>query len=71
MPSPNSSVLQQLDRLNRSSSNFHDQLCNTLYGQEYVRCVTDLEGDDLLWLVEYLDKVRRRVALLQSPLKPA
>jgi hypothetical protein len=71
MPSPNSPVLQQLDRLNRSSSDFHDQLCNAIYGEEYVRCVPDLEGDDLVWLVEYLDRVRRRVALLHSPLKPA
>jgi tRNA (Thr-GGU) A37 N-methylase len=71
MPSPNSPVLQQLDRLNKSSPDYPDQLCNIIYGEEYVQCVPNLEGDDLVWLVEYLDKVRRRVALLHSPLKPA
>jgi hypothetical protein len=71
MPSPNPPVLQQLDRLNRSSSDFHDQLCNVIYGEEYMQCVPDLEGDGLAWLVEYLDRVRRRVALPHSPLKPA
>jgi tRNA (Thr-GGU) A37 N-methylase len=71
MPSPNSLALQQLDLLNRSSPDFPDQFCNIIYGEEYVQCVRNLEGDDLVWLVEYLDKVRRRVALLHSPLKPA
>ena len=71
MPSSNSPVLQQLDRLDKSSSDFHDQLCNTIYGEEYVRCVPDLEGDDLVWLVEYLDKVCRRVVFLHSPIEPA
>jgi hypothetical protein len=71
MPSPNSPVLQRLDRLNKTSLDFPDQFCNIIYGEEYVQCAWNLEGDDLVWLVEYLDKVRRRVALLHSPLKPA
>ena len=67
MSSPTSSALQQLYRLNRSSSEFHDQVSNILYGEEYQRCVQDLQGDDLEWVVDYLDKVRRRVALPRFP----
>jgi len=68
MSSPSPQVLQELHRLDKSSPDFHDQLCNVLYGQEYVRCVPNLQGDDLVWLVDYLDKVRR-VALPHSPPK--
>ena len=35
-----------------------------------MRCVPNLGGDDLLWLVDYLDKVRRWAALPTSSLKP-
>jgi hypothetical protein len=71
MSSPSPPALQQLHRLDRSSSGFHDQLSNVLYGEEYTQCVPNLQDDDLTWLVDYLDKVRRRVALPHSPLKPA
>ena len=64
-------ALQQLHRLDWSSSGFHDQLSNILYGVEYQRCVQDLQGGDLVWLVGYLDKVLRHVALPFSPLKPS
>ena len=64
--SPRPSALQQLHRLSRSSSGFHDQLNNVLYGDEYVQCVRNLQGDDFVWLVEYLDKVRRRITPLPS-----
>ena len=65
MPSPNSLVLQQLDRLNRSSSGFRDQLRDLLDGEEYRKCVQNLQPDDLdlVWLLEYLDKVCHRVTL--------
>ena len=61
--------LQQLRRLDGFSSGFHDQVSNVLYGEEYRECVPNLQGDDLVWLVDYLDKVRRRVSLLHSLLK--
>ena len=63
MPPPDSLVLQQLDRLDGSSPEFRDQLCNILYGKEYVQCTRDLQDDDLMWLVDYLDRVCRHVAL--------
>ena len=65
-----SSPLGQLRRLDRSSSKFHDQLSNILYGEEYKRWVQNLQGDDLVGFVDYLDEVRRRVLLLRPPLKP-
>ena len=71
MSSPSSPTLQQLHHLNRSSPDFYDQICNVLYGEEYVRCIPNIQGGDLVWLVDYLDKVRRRVALPHSPLKSA
>jgi len=66
LPNP----LQQLLRLDRFSSKFDDRICNILYGEEYQQCVPNLKNDDLAWLVEYLDKVRRRVSLLCSLLTP-
>ena len=60
---PNSPVLQQLDRLDRSSPEFQDQLYTILRGEEYSQCARDLQGDDLVWIVDYLDKVCHCVAL--------
>jgi len=68
MRSPSPRALQKLHHLSRS---FHDQLSDILYGEEYQKCVSELQGDDLVWLVEYLDKVRHHVALPHSPLRPA
>jgi hypothetical protein len=68
---PSLPVLRQLHRLDRSSSGFHDQLSDVLDGEEYKQCVPDLQGDDLVFFVDYLDDVRRRIALPCSPLKPA
>lgn len=62
-------LLQQLHRLDRSSSEFRDRISGILYGEEYGRCVSNLQGEDLLWLVNYLDKVRRRVPFFHSQLK--
>lgn len=58
MSSPSFPALQQLHNLNGSLSEFHDQLTNVLYGEEYRQCVPNLQGNDLMWLVEYLNKVR-------------
>ena len=68
MSSPNTPALQLLHSLDRSSSKFHDQLGNILYGEEYQRCASNLQGDDLVWLVDYLDEVRRRISLPRFPL---
>ena len=57
MSPPNLTTLQQLRQLDRSSSSFHGQLSNVLYGEEYGQSVLSLPDDDLGWLVDYLDKV--------------
>ena len=64
MSLPSSPALQPLHRLDRSSPDFQDKLCNILYGWEYVQCEQTLGDDDLIWFIDYLDKVRRLVALL-------
>ena len=63
MSSPSPPTLQQLCRLNRSSPGFHGQLNNVLYGKEYQQCVENLKDYDLVWLIDYLDKVRYHVSL--------
>jgi len=64
-------LLQQLYLLllERSSSTFHDQLSSILYGEEFRQQAQNLQNDGLVWLVDYLDEVRRRASLLHSPLK--
>ena len=58
MASLNPTALQQLRRLDRSAPNFQDQLNNVLYGGAYQQSVPNLQGDELVSLVDYLDKVR-------------
>ena len=57
MSPPSPPALLQLYHLDKSLPDFHDKLCNVFYGREYSQCVPDLQGDDLVWLVDYLDKV--------------
>ena len=71
MSPPNYPALQQLYHLDQSSIDFHNQLRNVLYGEEYTQCVPSLQSDDLVWLVDYLDKVRCRATFPNSPLKLA
>ena len=68
MSSPTSPALQQLDRF---SPNFHDQLCSVFYGKAYSQCVSNLQGDDLGWLVDYLDMVCGRVTPPHTSPQPA
>ena len=62
--------LQDLGRLDRSSSEFGDELNNILCGAEYHECVPNLQGDDLVSVVDYLDMVCRCIVLTLSPLTP-
>jgi hypothetical protein len=78
---PNRPVLRQLHNLDKSLSEFDDQLGVVLYGEEYKQCVTKIQGKDLAWLVDYLDKVclpssvpslhLSRCRLLMASLPPA
>ena len=71
MPPPSSQALQELDRLDKSSSDFDDKLHNILSEQESALHEANFEKDDLVWFIDYLDEVRRNItALFRSPLKP-
>ncbi|KAF9649285.1 kinase-like protein [Thelephora ganbajun] len=58
---PRAPALQKLHHLNRSSPDFHNQFCGVLYEQEYIQCAQNVEGDDLVWLVDYLNKALDRL----------
>ena len=53
LPNP----FQQLRDLDRASPQFHKQFVDFLRGDEYRNAVPNLQGEDLTWLVEYLDSV--------------
>ena len=57
MGQPTSLVLQEIRRLDRSSSDFDNQLDCTLRGGDYYQSTQELNADDLMWLVDYLDDV--------------
>jgi len=61
-------LLQQLRGLNRYSPEFHDQLNNVLCVEKYKQLAQNLQDDDLVWLVDYLDEVRSRAILPRYPL---
>ena len=61
MPSHN--LLQCLLSLDQFSTGFQDELGSILDGEEYKESVSNLREDDLVLLVDYLDKVRRRTDL--------
>jgi hypothetical protein len=57
---PSNEALQELDRWERSSPNFPDQLANLLSRenfQDFEVCKSLLD-EDAVWLIEYLDNVR-------------
>ena len=62
--------LKQLWGLDESSLEFQDQLSNILNGEEYTQWVLNLQGDDLVLFVDYLDKVRCRISFPHFPLEP-
>lgn len=64
-----SPVLKRLHSLDTPLSKSHGQLNRLLHEKEYQECVSNLRGDDLIWLVDYLDEVRHSVGLPCSPLK--
>ena len=55
MNTPN--ILEQLRGFDRTSPQFHKHLSNFLRSEGYRSVVPNLRGEDLAWLVEYLDSV--------------
>ena len=60
--------LQQLRDLDTASPQFHEQLTNCLRGSEFRSAVPGLQGEDLAWLIEYLDGVSVQTILPHSAL---
>ena len=56
-------ILQQLDRLDKSSPQFPDQLASFLHGKGYEDCLPKLQDQDVVWLIDYLDNVCLYIAL--------
>ena len=64
------SLLQKLRDLDRTSPDFHSQLTDFLRGNEYQDAVPSLQGEGLVWLVNYLDNVSLRTVSLRSAFIP-
>ena len=63
--------LQQLHDLDRASPQFYEQLGSFLRGEEYQNAAPNLQGEDLAWLVEYLDSVSLQINSLNLRSTPA
>ena len=50
--------LDQLLQLDQASPHFHDTISNILYGQEYRKWIREVHDDDVIVLIDYLDKAR-------------
>lgn len=64
-------ILQQLDHLDKSSPQFSDQLASLLHEERYKLCIPDLQDQDVVWLVEYLDNVCLYITLYPLSAQPA
>ena len=62
--------LEQLCRLDPSAPKFRVRARKIFFGEEYRQWVISAHGDDLVGLVDYLDKVCSRFSFTRSPLKP-
>ena len=59
-------VLKQLHNLDRTSSQFHKRLSGLLRSERYRSAVPNLQGEDLAWLVDYLESVSIQTIPLKS-----
>ena len=71
MDLPTDSVLQQIYHLDKSSPDFRSQLNDALHRQEYHQRAQELNADDLMWLVGYLDDVRCHITSSHPALSQA
>ena len=61
-----SNVLEHLRGFDRTSPQFHKCLSNFFRSEGYRSAVPSLQGEDLAWLVEYLDSVSFQIISLES-----
>jgi len=64
-------VLQEFDRLDKSSLQFPDKLVSLLSKEGYKDYIQWLRDEDVSWLVEYLDNVCLRISHHPFPAEPA
>ena len=50
-------ILQRFNGLDKSSSQFPNQLIGVLSEVGYKSCITNLQEEDAAWFIDYLDKV--------------
>ena len=62
--------LQWLD-LDKASPQFYEQLSGFLQGKKYRDAVPNLQGEDLVWRIEYLDSVSLQTSCLAPYSTPA
>ena len=70
VPSTIPPSLRRLHGLDEASPEFQDELSNALHEEEYAQRVSNFQGDHLVWLVCYLDKVCCLVSCFRLPLMP-
>lgn len=63
--------IQALLRLDQSSPQFTDRLDNVIDGKEFDEQISSLQADDLMEVVDYLDKVPFPHQLQLSSTEPA
>lgn len=71
---PSRGVLQQLNRLERSSPNYPDQLTSIFSTEEYKNLYYfrgKIESKDKAWLMEHLDNVCVCISLYPLSTEPA
>ena len=68
MPPPTSPALNRLYGLDKSSSKFQDELFDVLDETEFTQWVRTFQGEDLVWLIDYLDKVSPCTSFPRPPL---
>ena len=56
-----SDILEQLHGFDGASPEFHKHLINFLRSEGYRSAVPTLQGEDLAWLIEYLDSVSLQI----------
>ena len=65
---PASPPLKRLYGLDKSSFKFHDELSDVLNEKEFAQWVPTFQGEDLVWFIDYLDKVSRCASFPRPPL---
>lgn len=53
--------LQKLHNLDKTSPQFYQEISEFIHGKDYRDAIPTLQGEGLVWLVEYLDGVSLQI----------